>query len=182
MNTNIEPQSTEQIAVRTGNWLLVVGPRAICPTLLALTARLAEAGPVRVVDGGNRFNVYTVARAARGRSEVLNRITVSRAFTCYQALSLLESTPAIQAPFVVLDLLNTFYDENVQAGERKRLLGQCLTNLDRLEKESSGLVSVHPAAVPSQTGRELLEMIQAAARDSYHVQMAAPALEPMRLF
>jgi len=182
MNTNIEPQSTEQIAVRTGNWLLVVGPRAICPTLLALTARLAEAGPVRVVDGGNRFNVYTVARAARGRSEVLNRITVSRAFTCYQALSLLESTPAIQAPFVVLDLLNTFYDENVQAGERKRLLGQCLTNLDRLEKESSGLVSVHPAAVHSQTGRELLEMIQAAARDSYHVQMAAPALEPMRLF
>ena len=79
MNTNNE--------LRTGNWLLVVGSRAICPTLLALTARLAEAGPVRVVDGGNQYNVYPVMRAARGRLEVRERIRVSRAFTCYQMLA-----------------------------------------------------------------------------------------------
>ena len=36
---------------------------------------------VRVLDGGNRFDAYAVARAVRGRPEVLNRITVSRAFT-----------------------------------------------------------------------------------------------------
>jgi len=183
MQTNIELQGTAQIAVKTGNWLLVVGPRAICPTLLALTARLAEAGPVRVVDGGNHYNVYPVARAARGRPEVLERIRVSRAFTCYQMLTLLEGLPApALGGFVVLDLLGTFYDENVQAGERKRLLRECLTHLDRLEKAAGGVVSVHPPRVPSQTGRELLEMVQAAARETFHVQMAAPAPVPMRLF
>jgi len=192
METNIE--------LRTGNWLLVVGPRAICPTLLALTARLAEVGPVRVVDGGNHYNVYPVARAARGQPEVLERIRVSRAFTCHQMLALLESLPAGPVPFVVLDLLGTFYDENVRAGERKRLLGQCLAHLNRLVEPSAprgaeaadgglwpprlgaGVVSAHPPRVPSQTARELLELLTAAAREAFYVQMAAPAPVPMRLF
>lgn len=178
MKTSLETN----IELRTGYWLLVVGPRAICPTLLSLTARLAETGPVCVVDGGNHYNVYPVARAARGQPEVLKRIRVSRAFTCYQMLALLEGLPAGPALFVVLDLLGTFYDENVRAGERKRLLGQCLVHLNRLEKAAGGVVSVHPPRVPSQTARELLEMMQAAARESYHVQMATPAPVTLRLF
>jgi hypothetical protein len=100
--------------------------------MLCAIARLGERGEVRVLDGGNRFNAYIVARAASGRPEVLNRITVSRAFTCYQVHSLLESTPAVSVPFVVLDLLNTFYDESVGATERKRLLGACIVQLERL--------------------------------------------------
>jgi hypothetical protein len=178
MNTSMEMK----IDLKTGNWLLVVGSRAISPTLLALVARLAETGPVRVVDGGNRFNAYTVARAARGRPEVLNRITVSRAFTCYQVLSLLESTPAIPAPFVVLDFLCTFYDESVQIGERKRLLRDCMRHLERLEVGAGGIVSVHPPKVPGQAAMDLLEMVQAAARDTFHIQMSIPAPVPLRLF
>jgi hypothetical protein len=174
MGTNIE--------LRTGYWLLVVGPRAIYPTLLALTARLAEAGPVRVVDGGNHYNVYPVARAARGQPEVLERIRVSRAFTCYQMLALLEGLPAGPVPFVVLDLLGMFYDENVRVGERKRLLGQCLAHLNRLEKAAAGVVSAHPPKVPSQTARELLGQLQASAADTYFIQSVAPAPEPLRLF
>jgi hypothetical protein len=123
MKTDIEP--------KIGNWLLVMGPRAIVPTLLMMTARLAEAGPVRVVDGGNHYNVYPGARAARGRPETLERIWVSRAFSCHQVLTMLESMPAGPVPFVVLDLLRTFYDESVWPGERKRLLRQCLRHLDR---------------------------------------------------
>jgi len=182
MKTSMKTSMETNIELRTGSWLLVVGPRAICPTLLALTARLAEAGPVRVLDGGNRFNAYTVARAARGRSDVLNRITVSRAFTCYQVLSLLESTQAIQFPFVVLDLLSTFYDESVQIGERKRLLRACISHLERLEQAAGGVVSIHPPAVPSQAAVELLGLLQASAVDTFFVQPVAPAPEPMRLF
>ena len=174
MNTNLE--------LRTGSWLLVMGPHTILSTLLAMTARLGEGGSLRVLDGGNRFNAFAVARAARGRPEVLSRITVSRAFTCYQVLSLLESTPAIPIPFVVLDFLNTFYDESVQLGERKRLLRACITHLERLELAAGGLVSAHPSKVPSQAALELLEMLARAAKDTYHVEMAAPALAPMRLF
>src|SRR5512137_642239 len=93
-------QAPSQLQMQAGErtkWMLVVGPRSLNTALLTAIARLGEGGPVRVLDGGNRFNAYVVARAARGRPEVLNRITVSRAFTCYQVLSLLESTPALQA-------------------------------------------------------------------------------------
>ena len=137
---------------------------------------------IRVLDGGNRFNAYTVARQARGRPEVLERITVSRAFTCYQVLSLLESTPAAPLPFVVLDLLATFYDESVRAAERRRLLQACLTHLQRLQAAAGGVVSIHPPAVPSPVAVELLGLLQSAAEATYFVQPVSPAPEPLRLF
>jgi hypothetical protein len=200
MLTSIEPKA--------GSWILLVGPRSLNSTMLTAIARLGERCSLRVLDGGNRFNAYTVARAARGRRDILEHITVSRAFTCYQVLSLLESTPSTQAPFVVLDLLNTFYDESVQIGERKRLLRSCIAHLERLAVPSAprgaeaalkvrgqadgglrpprlvagGVVSVHPPAVPSQAAIELLSLLQASAVDTFFAQPAASALEPMRLF
>jgi hypothetical protein len=175
MNTDIDP--------RTGNWLLVMGPRKIVPTLLKMTARLAEEGPVRVVDCGNVYDVYQVGCAVHHDTmEVLDRVKVSQAYTCHQVLTILESLSSETVPFVVLDLLRTFNDEFVWIEERKRLLRKCLTHLDRLEKAAGGLVSVHPPRVLSQTESDLLEMIQEAGRDTYQVQMAAPASAPMRIF
>ena len=205
-------------------WALVVGPRSINATILTVIARLGEHGAVRVLDGGNRFNAYIVARAARGRPDVLNRITVSRAFTCYQVLSLLESTPAVQAPtvpaplvptgcsasvktadslktttgthdslwphrLVLLDMLNTFYDESVQIGERKRLLRACIVHLKRLAEAAEGslwlprLVTIHPPAVASQAAVDLLSMLQASATvETIFLQPEAAAPEPLKLF
>ena len=200
MITSIEPKA--------GSWILLVGPRSLNSTMLTAIARLGERCALRVLDGGNCFNAYTVARAARGRRDILEHITVSRAFTCYQVLSLLESTPSTQAPFVVLDLLNTFYDESVQIGERKRLLRSCLAHLERLVGPSAprgaeaalkvrgqadgglrpprlvagGVVSVHPPAVLSQAAIELLSLLQASAADTFFAQPPASAPEPMRLF
>lgn len=171
-----------EIVPKSGSFILLVGPRSLNASMLTLIARLGERAPVCILDGGNRFNAYTVARLAGGRPEVLNRVTVSRAFTCYQVLSLLESTPASACPFVVLDLLNTFYDESVQAGERKRLLRGCIVHLHRLEKATAGAVSIHPPAVPSQTAIELLDLLQAATVDTYYAQPVPPAPEPLRLF
>ena len=207
--------------------ILLVGPRGVNTTMLNVIARLGERAAsvaqaaetanssstplwpaVRVLDGGNRFNAYIVARAARGRPEVLSRITISRAFTCYQVRSLLESTPAIPVPFVVLDLLNTFYDESVQIGERKRILRACIMHMERLVGAAGGVsttrvvetadpqgssanggwklpllaVTVHPPKVPSPEAVELLEMLQGPKVDSYFFQTPAPAIEPMRLF
>jgi len=174
MNTNIEPE--------IGNWLLVVGPRAIVPTLLKMIGRLAEAGPVRVVDCGNIYDVYLVGCALRGGLDVLGRIKVSDAYTCQQLLTTLESLTLEPVPFVVLDILRPFSNEFVGICERKRLLRKCLTNLDRLEKTAGGLVSVHPPEVLSQTESDLLEMIKEAARDTYQVQMTAPAPVSVKLF
>jgi hypothetical protein len=174
MNTPIEPKA--------GKFILVAGPRSLLPTLLTLIARLAEKGPIQVLDGGNQFQAYLVARAARGREDILERITMARAFTCYQMLSLLEQTPALPVPFVVLNLLGTFYDESVRAGERKRILRACLAQLNRLEQKAGGVVSIHPPAVASRTAMELADMLRASGHDTYHVEMAVPAPQPARLF
>src|ERR1035437_3198321 len=125
--------------MKAGSWSLLVGPSSLNTRLLQGIAYLSAQASgrskphIHVLDGGNRFNGYTLARAAHGRPELLNCITVARAFTCIQVLALLESTPASDGPFIILDLLRTFYDESVQAGERKRLLRGCLTQMQRLE-------------------------------------------------
>jgi hypothetical protein len=131
---------------------------------------------------GNQFNAYSVARAAGGRSEVLQRITVSRAFTCYQMLALLEATPSLSAPLVVLHLLSTFYDESIPAGERRRLLSRCIPHLHRLSRPAGSVVSVHPPAVPSTAALEFVEMLQSAAADVWYPPLPAPAPQPVRLF
>jgi|WetSurMetagenome_2_1015567.scaffolds.fasta_scaffold191496_1 hypothetical protein len=218
-------------------WNLIVGPKSFNARLLAAIAHLGEVGTVRVLDGGNRFNAYMLARAARGQPKVLSRITVSRAFTCYQVLSLLESTPAIQVAsttraaalidpneeppdnnlrlslvtpatqfngtgvsslmppqLVVMDLLNTFYDESVQVVERKRLLQACLLQLERLagknkqfdpdgNRLSVQLITVHPPAIGSQAAVELLEILKAAPIiEMFYVPEKAPAPQPLKLF
>jgi len=80
-------------------------------------AELALRGPLTILDGGNRFPAYHLIRLIRGRtpdpSAVLQHTFVRRAFTCYQMLVLLEGTPALSQPYILLDLLATFYDEQV---------------------------------------------------------------------
>ena len=185
MFTSLVPTTSQVpsmgIQPKTGGWFLLVGPHSLNATLLTLISRLGEGVSVRVLDGGNRFNAYNVARQAGGRPEVLNRITVSRLHLLPGALAA-GKHPASASPFVVLDLLNTFYDESVQAAERKRLLRGCIANLHRLEQKSGGAVSVHPPAVPSPVAVELLEMLQQAALDTYYDQPVPATPGPMRLF
>ncbi len=169
--------------IRPGKWTLLILNRGMHAPLLSNLYRLAERSPLTVLDGGNRFNAYLVARGARGQTELLERITVSRAFTCYQMLTLLETTHSLSKPILVLDMLNTFYDESVRVHERRRLLTGCITHLDRLCRPAGGAVTVHPPAVPSPEAIEFVRMLEAHAAD---VWLPAPepalALPPPRLF
>jgi len=126
MNTLLE--------AKYGCWILLDSPRSLNSMIMDLVSHFGEKGPVHVVDGGNCFDAYSVARKVRGRKEVLERIMLGRAFNCYQVLSLLEDTPADDTPFFVLDMLRTFYDESVPEVERKQILGECIGHLDRLAK------------------------------------------------
>jgi len=162
-----------QPGAASGGWLLVLGSRAILPTLLRMTGRLAESGPVKVVDCGNMFDIFLATRATTAGLDVYDRIKVCNAYTCQELLAVLQSLPVGPAPFVILDLLRTFLYTNVAFEERKRLLALCLAHMDRLEQGSGGLVSVHPPGVLCQAESELLEMVTKAARDIYRVEMAA---------
>ena len=216
----------KNLELTKGHWLLVVGSQRIVPTLLTMTARLAEKGPVRVVDGWQQYNAFLVGYFVNERAEVLERIKVSQANSCHDMLSILESMSsepqgidasrglhqtdesrgglphgevpgrvyqraARPEPFVVLDLLSVFFDPFVYIDERKRLLGECLSQLDRLAKGSSaphgaetakgglkppwlasGLVSVRLPYVLSQTESDLLNpdcaRVDTMTRAEYH--------------
>jgi hypothetical protein len=127
---------------------LLAAPRTTLSSLLpVLIARLALNGGLRVLDGGNRFNAYQTSRELRRQTEnltqVLERIQIARAFTCYQMTALLFETGSMKTPTLVLDLLVTFDDESVRLEERQRLLRSAVRQLKHLRGD--GLPRDHRA-------------------------------------
>lgn len=163
---------------------LVLAPhRAQRQMMTILAARLALTGRVRLVDAGNCFDGYGLARQLRQQTSywqaALERVSVARAFTCYQVETLLTESVSDFSPLLVLNLLDTFYDENVKLAERMRLLEVSLAELRRLCRAASVAVS---ASVPArdQPG-ELLEMLAGTAGQVWSFEEPQPA-EPLRLF
>jgi hypothetical protein len=149
-----------------------------------LVARLACRGALRLLDGGNRFDVYrcnlAIGHALGGQTAelplVLERIRLSRAFTCYQLVALLKETPTQAVPTLVLDLLSTFYDENVSTEESLRLLRVCLTHLRRLNRLAPVAISARPG--PLETRPELLEILLDAAGQVWRLEPDLPKPPP----
>lgn len=170
----------------SGQVLLVIAPHAAWDGMLQLAAGLAGRGSLRVLDGGNQFNAYQVARAARRRTAeidtLLERIFLARAFTCYQMEALLLGTRDHPFPTLVLDFLATFHDENVPMSERRRLLAHCAGHLRRLARQAAVVVSARPAAEDQPERVELLTSLRRCA-DQVSEWQAPPAspLQP-RLF
>lgn len=150
--------------------LLVIAPHAARPLMLELAARAALGSPLRVLDGGNQFNVYPVAQELRRHTAdlraALQRIHVARAFTCYQMAALLEDSLPQAQPTLVLDLLSTFYDEDVRVEEASHLLKGCLAELRRLAQAGALVISARqpPEACADRAARAgLLEQLRSAA-------------------
>jgi hypothetical protein len=161
---------------------LLLAPRSIRRRMMMLfTARLARAGPVCVLDGGNSFDAYGLARELRrqggGWQAALERTSVARAFTCYQMAALLSQTAVGREPALVLDLLDTFADESVPLAERRRLLRTGLVEVQRLGRQSTVVISAAPAGQPV----ELLAELQAVAGQIWRFEDHVPVVQP-RLF
>lgn len=170
-----------------GDLLLVVAPHAGGAIMWDLIARLACRGALCLLDGGNRFDAYrcnlAIGHALGGQTAglpaVLERIHLSRAFTCYQLVALLKDTPTRPVPTLILDLLSTFYDENVSAAESLRLLRICLAHLQRLNRLAPVAISVRPG--PPDSRPELLEAVLEAANQVWTLEPNLPE-PPPRLF
>lgn len=151
--------------------LVARGAHRIDLALFDLMARLALAGPLRVLDGGNCINIYPLARALRRQTTrlepALRNVRLSRAFTCYQMLALLAETPAGGPPTLVLDLLDTFYDESVPLYETRRLLELALRELRRLAAAAPLVVSARPPKEDVADRLPLYEALLAAAHELY---------------
>jgi hypothetical protein len=90
-----------------GQILLVVTPYVEGGPIFDLVARLALAGDgLEVIDAGNTFNAYRAVQALRRNAPgrlwtpraALDRVRLSRVFTCYQLAALLETLEAAPAP------------------------------------------------------------------------------------
>ena len=115
---------------------------------ITFIAELAQTGPVRVLDGGNRLDILSLNRELRRKDlllyTALEHVQVARAFTCYQMTTLLEQPAPGGIPTLVLNLLTTFQDENAPLLERLRLLETSLHHLRKNARHSPVLLILHP--------------------------------------
>ena len=167
---------------------LLWGARAPTRTLLAMLTLVAARGQrTRVFDGGNCFDGYFVARLARrlgpDAHTTLDQMRLSRAFTCFQLVELLETSPAEPAPLFVLNLLDTFYDESVPLREVERLLRTTVSHLKRLAAAGPVIVSAQEPRSLVKDRWPLLDQLQAAADGAWLLRPPEehPSLQP-RLF
>lgn len=145
---------------------LFLAPRAFLKqTIPGLIARMVVTTPVKILDGGNTINVHQLARQIRLHTgklfQALDRIHLSRAFTCYQMAALLCESTSGTFPIVVLELLATFYDESVSLSERTRLLDQSLREIEQLSRSSPVLITASDTAMPEK--EVLLNMLEKCA-------------------
>jgi hypothetical protein len=159
--------------LQRGDIYLVVAPHALSRKVMnELAARLALAGSVRVLDGANLFDAYTIARQVRRRTPhletVLQDLRVARAFTCYQMVALLAAQEALPIPLLAFGLLTTFRDENVRLAERRQALERCLGDLQRLAPHAPVVVNACTENASALTGAgpdEMLNrLVQAASQ------------------
>jgi hypothetical protein len=154
------------------------------PRLAAyLIGRVALQGsPVTLVDAAQSFDPYLVARVGRYRGldlrVLLERIRLSRAFTCHQLATLLcETLPATGSggePLFVLGPCALFYDDQVALTERRNLFKQVAASLAFLGRRGRG-VFLFQGPVSSRVknlfyGRELAARVELVIRVRYGEQ------------
>ena len=161
---------------------LLVAPAAFQrKAAITFIAELVQTNPVRVLDGGNRFDVLSLNRELRRKDlpfyTALERVQVARAFTCYQMTTMLEQPAPGGIPTLVLNLLTTFQDENASLSERLRLLETCLYCLQKTANHSPVLLILHP----QPTEEPFLARIRETADRVWVFESHHPAVQPSLL-
>ena len=136
-----------------GKVFLLYGDRSIFHLSLQMAAHAMAGGkPIAVVDGCNRFDVHALSRFARTRkidpNKFLNRIYISRGFTCYQMeQALAHKLPAFLTTIhsktaLVFGLLDTFYDEQASLREVRQILQRLLDSFQEMKSAGVSLLLV----------------------------------------
>jgi hypothetical protein len=157
------------------SFVLLSAPHAALDSVFTIVARLAPEYPLTILDCGNRFNVFPLAQKIREVTPnvhcALINIALARAFTCYQVVALLSGLPATTENVIVMDLLSTFKDENVPFRERRRLLENAVSQLQRLSVQAPVLVTTKTVTMNADAERiELAHVLEEGAHRSYTIE------------
>lgn len=128
-----------------GKVYLLHGDSAVFTLSLTMASvALAQGSSIAVVDGGNCFNVHLISRFAREHrinpAHLLNRIFISRGFTCYQMeQALTRRLPAFLASkgattAMVFNPLETLYDEQAPLREVRQILRRVLAAFKEMKQ------------------------------------------------
>jgi len=119
--------------------------------LLSVNHVLNEGQEVVWVDGGNSINPYSLAGICKrfrvNSQEVLNSINVSRAFTAYQYVTLIEDMMEAEvrrtrAGMLVLSCFpDLFLDKDMWWSESLQLMKRCLATIEDVTKRY-GLITL----------------------------------------
>jgi hypothetical protein len=182
MDTNLIPLPA------SGRILVLVTSTSTLAALFDSAAQLALQGPLYVLDGGNAFQGYSLARALRRQvvdiAAPLQRVQLSRAFTCYQMAALLDQQDFAPHPILVLDFLSTFYDQGVRIADRRRLLYRCIRRLQILGRCAPVAVWIRQRTTIPEDALPFLDVVRSAAGQIWYPpdQPALPSLRQPGLF
>jgi hypothetical protein len=155
-------------------------------SLFAASNALLAGVPIALVDGTNRFDAYYIADFARKATrytnqpvtptQLLDRIFISRAFTCYQMeATITERLPAFlerkQAPVaIIFGLLDTFYDEQAPLFEVKASLQRIVAALCKLKQNNiSVLLASFDMKLESKERNMLFPKLLSSMDESFSV-------------
>lgn len=167
--------------LHTGKLIVIYGPDAASHESMTLIAELGLRGPVTILDVGNRYKPNKIAillgRKSLDITPSANRLFGRRAFTCYEMTTLLWTTPHLHQPYVILDLLQTFYDDHTPTHEVSRLLKSCLGQIQRLQSSAPVVVTLSP---PMTEERAFLlgEVYEKADQVFYCEEVESHILQP----
>jgi hypothetical protein len=118
--------------------------------LAGLLPWIAHGGLVYCIDGGNAFDPYRLTTQTRQAGlempDVLERVFVSRAYTCHQLLESIETMlpPLAQKPLPPLALLlhldHLFHEEDISLEERRYLFDRIVEKVAALHREGLTLL------------------------------------------
>ena len=183
MESSLLPFETPLPSMR----FLAIGAHALSDKMLELIAKLSLTQRVTVLDCGNRSNMYSVAKMIRPYTSdpvrVMCNIRLSRAFTCYQVLAMVQAVAADppREPLVVLDLLATFLDEDVEIKDAQRLLSHSLDCLAVLSASAPVVISVRPIPLIASQRAVLLEQLKSSVDVCWEEPLALQAAQQTQM-
>ncbi|HLN89272.1 MAG TPA: hypothetical protein VK253_04335, partial [Candidatus Binatia bacterium] len=139
----------------SGDFAVLQGSVFSLASLLCVKAQLPTQlggleSSVIFIDGGNNFRLYQIAQLAQihhlNPKKVLDNIYISRAFTAYQATSLIthqlkEAIKAYNSKLVIIsDIAGFFLDNDIPDYEAQRIFSQVTTYLSNFARETQTII------------------------------------------
>lgn len=148
--------------------------------LIELLTQWVLRGSFMVIAAGDWFVDhddlrYAVFRFTNAFDEILDRLRLVRARTCFQLLDLLEKAEKENKPVLILDPLHHFFNADVKLSVRNQIFEQCCQWIKRLS--SSNYVAVLVPKLDTDDHKRFFPLLAAVADEVIPVEEATE-IEP----